>query len=353
MKNYKITLFGLVGAVSGFTIQGCFSPQPLPECTVSTDSYVVALEKLNQTGGTSCETLDHTDVFMTRFPAAAGGKSYDIALRPKRNVDIHNGDVFSAPTLDGTDNDCTKGVATPASCKTCVVAVDGGFTVKGVLVTSTALADGGVSNTVPAADGGTTKIDVKNFCGVPQTDAIPRVDPADPDAVNITSRGPVTLFPNNDGICVAATFSGGVQNTEEVALLDGTKLPAIKVQTEFTNLQVVNTSKALGSLWTANMKQVEGSCVTEYLATGWLPVVHCETLGGGDKGDEPITDTAGNIIPDEKACATVDDPDAGTKASGMNPNFEPICRIIGRDNAGLATVAVCAPNPKLTLKSFK
>jgi hypothetical protein len=340
MKNYKLIVIGLFAALAGFTVQGCFVPQPPGECTVQAGQQI--LGSSNYTAqlipktpeAANCPKLDHLEIGAARFPAA-DGKGYTVAIRQSRMVDIYNGKVFSAAIPDGTDNDCTKA----AKCETCVLPADGGgFTVGGVMVTVT---DAGA--TIPSKDGGVVKIDVKNFCDVPQPDEVPRADDADPKGLNIISNAPFgTQFADKGGVCKLGTFTGGVQNLPAQEVVGGPSLPAIKVQSEWSNFEILNTSKVPATLWTATLKYTEGSCTNEYDVTAWWPIVHCEKL---DAMGDPEVDAMGNQIPDETRCDPNPDLDAGrTNGSGMSPYFKPVCKITGRDDTGKANFLVCAPN---------
>ncbi|MDP1822734.1 MAG: hypothetical protein Q8L48_05815 [Archangium sp.] len=339
-KNLRIVLFGLVGAVAGFGLQGCFAPQPLPECTVTNSTtalflppYFTKLVKVDGTG--ACSTLDHMYTGVQRFRTQASGGAFTLAVRVSPVVDPYLGYIYTGDT-DITNNcvneeDC-QGGDDPAN--SCVVSqTDGGLE----LFDGTPVDD---MSTTP--DGGS--YDLANECGVVE-EAVERLDPTDPDGKKLNAIGKMPQFPTA-GICSVTEFTGGVQNFQEEMMADGTTLPAVTHKVDFTNFNVINTAKVPGTAYTAEIKYTEGSCVANYKAMGfWVgsftgdPQIPCsDTAADADpaKGDGPDWFDPTHILVTSDECEPLADLDAGRQfGTGMNPSFAPKCD---------TTLGVCVPS---------
>lgn len=290
MNNVRIGLLGLASAVAGFALSGCFAAQPEPECNIIGSSaglgitpYYVQLTKVDATG--ACGDLTSMQVGMqrSRLPPPAGTTApvageFTLNLKPSIEVDMYNGLVFAAD-YDASNN-CSDG----ENCDTCVATGD------------------------PATD---------NVCeSVP--DPVYRVDPNDPDGKNELGAGKLVQFPTA-GVCTATDFAGMTQDFQEeiVDLVDGgtETFPAISVKTEWTNMEILSTSKAPGTMWRAKLKYTEGNCTANYDALAFWPMIGCST----DEDCNPEADLdAGRVL-----------------GSGINPEFKPKCD---------TTAGVCKPS---------
>jgi len=280
MNSVRIGLLGLASAVAGFALSGCFAAQPDPECNIVQTSvayglspYFVKLTKVDATG--TCGDMKSMQLGMqrSRLPPAAGTTTpvngeFTLNVKPSEMVDMVNGFVFAADY--DASNDCSDGEA----CDTCVATGD------------------------PSVD---------NVCeAVP--DPVPRTDPNDPDGKNLIGAGKMAQFPK-DGVCTVTEFAGMTQDFQEevVDLVDGgtETFPAINVKTEWSDFEILNTTKAPGTVWRAKLKYTEGSCVANYDAYAFWPQVACET----DVDCDPNADIdAGRVM-----------------GSGINPDFKPVC----------------------------
>ncbi len=329
MKTLRIGLVGIASAVAGFAVQGCFAPQPAPECTVLTGDLVAGVTNywatMKQTSATgTCPNLTGMEVGLSRF-APPGTNDFSIAIRPLRLVEQQAGYQELATNTEQSatsyifeanqdpSNDCTN----QEGCDTCVVGTDGGY----------ALSDGTVvtvvdetTGTIPdpdSTDGGVIEIDLTNECGA-VTEPVGRTDPADPNGKNITGRAKLTQFPTN-GVCTATDFTGNVQNfqAESVDQVDGSKadFPALAVKYNWSNFKIYMNSKTPGTVWSATLAYTEGGCSANYDLVAFWPIVHC----AGEDAD-------GKTVPDDSLCNPYANPDAGTVVgSGINPGFKPKC----------------------------
>lgn len=343
-KNLRIGLFGLVGAVAGFGLQGCFSPQPLPECTVTNSTaglflppYYTKLKLVDGTG--SCAGLDHMYTGVQRFRTQAQGGAFTLAVKASPVVDPFLGYVYTGD-LDISNNcvneeDC-QGADDPTLA--CIVnQADGGIELfDGTPVDS--------AGTVTQSDGGTYDVDLANECGLVEEE-VSRVDPADPKGKNLNAIGKMPQFPTA-GICSVTDFSGGVQNFQEELLADGTTLPAIQYKVDFTEFNVISTAAVAGNAFLAKLKYTEGACVANYEAIGFWPgsfhatidIPCAETAADADpsKGDGPDWFDSSHILVTSGECEAMADLDAGRQfGSGINPAFKPKCD---------TTLGVCVPS---------
>jgi hypothetical protein len=248
-----------------------------------------------------------------------------LAIKSSPVVDPYLGYDFAAnvdPANDCVNEDDCQGDADPAA--GCVVnQADGGVE----LFDGTPVDSAGAVN---LPDGGTYDVDLANECG-PVDDPISRVDATDPKGKNLNAIGKMPQFPTNN-VCAVTDFTGGVQNfSEEVLMLvDGTSqtLPAATYKLEYTNFNVMNSTKVPGTAFTSDIKLTEGSCVAEYKAVGFWPEIACSNLPAeGALVESGECDPAGNL-------------DAGRAfGSGINPEFKPKC-----DTA----LKVCVPTVDVT-----
>ena len=105
-------------------------------------------------------------------------------------------------------------------------------------------------------------------------------------------------------------------------------LPAITYKLEYTNFNVINSTKVPGTAFTADVKYTEGTCVAEYKALGFWPPVSCS-----NKPSEGALVESGECDPNG-------DLDAGrVTGSGINPEFKPKC-----DTA----LGMCVPSVDVT-----
>lgn len=306
-KNLRISLFGLIGAVAGFSLQGCFATQPTPECSVTITAaalglapYYVKLTKVDGTG--SCASMTHMYAGMQRFRTQASGGAFTLAVKSSPVVDPYLGYVYAADVDDSNncvnEEDCQGADDPTAACVNAVA--DGGLELNdGTPVDS--------AGTVSLADGGSYDVDPANECGVVE-ESIPRVDATDPDGAKLNAIGKMPQFPTGN-VCAITDWTGGEQNfqAEDLTLVDGTMqtLPAITYKAEWTSFNVINSTKVPGTAFTADLKYTEGSCVANYKAVGFWPEIGCSA----DSDCDPNADLdAGRVF-----------------GSGINPEFKPKC----------------------------
>jgi hypothetical protein len=335
-------LAGLASAVMGFVVQGCFAPQPPPECTVFTgaagtgvSNYFAKLDNKTDNGNAACadapsNSLRSLTVGMTRL-APPRATQFQAILRTSFLVDAYNGGTSNHAAVytgnqDGT-NDCSRSTS-PGKCEYCVVGTAPALTFAdgGVAVDTTLLSDGGIQGIpVPGADagadGGFPRIVLTNSCR-PTIEEIPRVDPNDPDGERIYEYAAMPQFPDKNGVCSLTGFDGGVQNFQEETLVSGS-LPALTVANNWSSFDIINNTKAPASYFTAKLSMTEGACVTNWDVTGFWPIITCCAT---DADGECMTDADGNIVPNDAACDPVADLDAGRVfGSGISPYFKSKC----------------------------
>lgn len=333
-KNLRISLFGLTGAVAGFVLQGCFAPQPTPECSVTITAAALGLHpyyvKLDKTSGTgTCSQLTHLYAGMQRFRTKPSGGAFTLAVKSSPVVDPFIGKVYSAdvdPVNNCVNEDDCQGEADPSA--SCVVSqTDGGLEVyDGTPVTVM----GAMATAEPTDGGASYAVDPANECtSVP--DPVKRVDALDPKGKLLNAIGKMPQFPTNN-VCAVTEFTGGVQNYQEevLTLVDGTTttLPAITYKIEYSNFNVVNSTKVPGTAFTTDVKYTAGGCVAEYKGVGFWPEVACSN---------PASQGA---LVDSTECDPNADLDAGRVfGSGINPDFKPKCD---------TTLKVCVPTVDVT-----
>ncbi len=291
MKTIRFTVLGLGAALAGFTLQGCFAKQPLPECQVFTgdaiagvSNYMALLKETNHTG--TCPSLDHMEIGLTRI-APPGAKEYQVLLRAQRPVDFAIGNEFSAD-IDAT-NDCSDYENTE-DCSECV-------------------------DPAMAMDG-------DNVCQFVD-DPVVRVDPADPDNKGLAVKGSLTILPDaTTGLCSVGTMTSNFNfQTEDLELVDGGTevLPAVSQKMEWTNFKIMMNAKVPGTFFTANLKLTEDTCVANYDVQGFWPIVTCTA---------------------DSDCDPNANPDAGkATGSGISTDFAPKCN---------TDIGVCAPSVDVT-----
>lgn len=343
-STIRTGLLGLVGAVAGFGLQGCFTAQPQPECSVTVTSaglglvpYYTQLKKIDSTGGGTCGDLDHMYVGMQRYRTKASGGDFTVALKPSFLADPYLGYTYSADY--DTYNNCVNeeschGEDDPAL--GCVsVAADGGYE----LYDGTEVVDNMDGTGTVADPGGDYQVDLANECASVE-EPLYRVDPTDMDGKKLNIIANMPQFPTA-GKCALTQASGGTQNFQEETTLTGT-VPAITYKVEFIDTSVINNAEFPGIAFTGKIKVTEGACVANYNAVGWWsgyntgsPEIHCTPAMGS---------AAGSL-----SYATECDPNADLDAgrllgSGMSPAFKPQCQADATD----PTTGICVPSVDLT-----
>lgn len=359
-NRIRIGLLGLASAVAGFSLQGCFAPQPLPECSVTITAaglglppYLVLLKKIDSTGtAMDCGKKQKMLVGLQRYRTKASGGAFTLAIRAQPVVDPFLGYTYTG-NIDET-NDCAneedcQGADDPSMA--CVHTLeDGGVELfDGTVVTPTTVTptDGGdpyEAGLVDPMDGGDSyEVDLANECGAVD-EPIERRDPADPDGKNLTVIGDMPQFPTA-GTCDVTNLKGGVENFQEERLVDGTVLPAVKFGVEWTDFKVLNTTKIPGTAFTGKVKISEEDCVANYDALGFWP--------GSFAGVSEIACTPSDPSKDQSyapECDPVADTDGGTRifGSGINPDFAPVCDKNLEQVIDGTTFGTCVPGVDLT-----
>lgn len=350
-STIRTGLLGLVGAVAGFGLQGCFTPQPQPECSVTITSaglglvpYYTQLKKIDATGcgaGTTAGDLDHMYVGMQRFRTKASGGDFTVALKPSFLADPWLGYSYSAD-YDAYNNcvyeESCNGEDDPTySCVTDVLA-DGGVELYDGRPVDTATPGMGFGTVTDP--GGDFEVDLTNLCGSVE-EPVYRVDPTDMDGKSLNIIANMPQFPTA-GKCALTQTSGGTQNYEAVPTLTGAPLPAITYKVEFSDTNVINNAEFPGIAFTGKVKLTEGACVANYNVVAWwsgyntgTPEIHCTPAAGS---------AAGSL-----SYATECDPNADLDAgrllgSGMAPAFKPQCQADATD----PTSGICVPTVDLT-----
>lgn len=319
-KNLRISLFGVTGALAGFVLQGCFTPQPTPECSVTTTAagqglgpYFVTLQKTSGTG--TCSELTYMRIGMMRYRTKPSGGAFTVGVRPSLVAD---------PYLHGTD--LVLDVDPANNCVNEDDCLGEGDLANMCVVSPVQTYDGTpvVGTTATPTDGGAPfDIDPANDCVVVEDEfTLERSDPLDPDGKNLTGIGQMPQFPSNN-VCSITNVVGAVQNFPEevIDLVDGGAevFPAITYKAEFTDFNVITSTKVPGTAFTANIKYTEGSCVAEYKAVGFWPEIGCAS---------------------DADCNPAPDLDAGhVTGSGINPDFKPKCDLV---------LEVCVPTVDVT-----
>lgn len=319
---------GLTGALAGFGLQGCFAPQPVPECTVNTAAaaqglvpYYVILDKVDSTGGGTCGDFDHMYAGLTRYRTEPSGGPFKVGIKASLIADPAQGEVYAAD-VDAYNNcvneeDCL-GEDDPTMGCVVLNPDDGGVTLTdGTPVDpSTGTVDAGVDS---------YDVDLANEC-TPVEEPVERTDPNDPEGKNLVALGSMPQFPTG-GRCMVTDFTGGTQDFEPITVLSGTDLPAISYKVEFTDFTVINTSQVYGTAFTSDVKFTEGTCVANYKARGFwsgllvglfvgTPEISCDVEGmDGGLAYAPECDPNADL-------------DAGRSfGSGMSPAFQPLCDV--------------------------
>ncbi|MFT3714323.1 MAG: hypothetical protein QM817_42220 [Archangium sp.] len=334
-------LLGLVGAVAGFGLQGCFTAQPPPECSVTVTAaglglvpYYTELKKIDSTGGGTCGDLDHMYVGMQRFRTKASGGDFTVALKPSFLADPALGYVYSA------DWDVYNNCVNEESCHgeddpelTCVNELtDGGYEIyDGTPAVLTDFPDGGSGYVVD----NDYEVDPANLC-MSVEEALPRTDPTDTKGANLNIIADMPQFPTN-GRCALTQKSGGTENFQEEMTLTGTTIPAITYKVEFIETSVINSTTIPGIAFTGKIRVTEGACVANYNAVGFwsgyntgTPEIACTPDAGAPAG----------TLTYATECDPDSDIDAGRLlGSGMSPAFKPLCNV---------DTEICVPSIDLT-----
>lgn len=346
----------IMAGLSVGLLSACFDAQPPPACNVVTgqavfqiSNYFAVLDKRQQSGQCAdapSADLKQLEVGMTRVDVP-NSTQHRVLLRSSYLVQVARGSVYRG-NQDPT-NDCTK-TTSPGKCAWCIAAGQGtGATLRDGGSAIAWLPDGGADLSdagqpqgaaLPLPDGGTTRIALSNACQATE-EAISRVDEGDPQGKALNASALIPEVPDLNNVCVLSDFSGGVQHLKAEPLVGGSALPAIDLRTDWSNFDVINSTKAPGTYWTAELKLTEGACVTNYGVTAFYPLVTCAVL----TGDGAVSvDSNGTPLTDEGACDPVANPEAGrATGSGISPNFKPTCRADILDWAGRP---VCVPTAK-------
>lgn len=356
-KNLRISLFGLTGAFAGFVMQGCFAPQPTPECSVTITAaglglapYFVKLNKVSGTG--ACSQLTHMYTGLQRYRTAASGGAFTLAVKSSPVVDPYLGYVYAAdydPYNNCVNEEDCQGEDDPEVA--CVINVDDG----GIeLNDGTPVDVDGVVSGATLSDGGAVVVDLANECASVE-ESVERRQADDPNGKNLNAIGDMPQFPANN-VCAVTNWkaNSGAQNFQEevIDLADGTQttLPAITYKIDYTNFNVVNSTKVPGTAFTADVKYTEGSCVAEYKAVGFWPEIHCSDAAPATTPTEkcvagapsPCVDdsTPAHVLVTSTECDPNADLDAGRVfGSGINPEFKPMCD---------TDLGVCVPTVDVT-----
>jgi hypothetical protein len=304
---------GLLSAALGFAAQGCFTPQPKPECAIINSPYFATLTNTGSTGTCSgnevaSNSLTSMQVAMNRF-SSPGDTSFSMYVRTDFVVNLTQGGDYTCD--DDLTNDCANTKA-PGKCTYCIASGTGAtakFKDGGTAADTVASSDGGVQGIVyPAGDGG-TRVSLANVCKVTQ-EQVGLSSTSDPTFAGIDNVLTTPQFPDSNSVCNLTPKSGGSLTLDPYTCADGTHFAGGIVKTDWSNFGVINSTKAPATYFTANLAITEGSCVTNYGVTGFWPIVSCD-------------DGTGN--PSEGLCNPIADPDAGTVASGISPFFKPKC----------------------------
>jgi hypothetical protein len=129
-------------------------------------------------------------------------------------------------------------------------------------------------------------------------------------------------FPDSNTVCTLTPKSGatgGSVTLDPYTCADGTKFPGGPFKTDWTSFDVINSTRAPATYFTAKLAITEGTCVSNYDVTAFWPAVSCDD---------------GTGTPSDALCSPVADADAGIAASGISPYLKPKCD---------PTLLVCVP----------
>lgn len=290
MRTLRIALLALATVSGGFALQSCFSPQPVPECTVITGqevtgvtNYAGILKTVNATAG--CRDYKWVEVGMTRYRPLDAPDKMEVGFKASPLVDIAFG-RHSQANIDA-ENDCSLG----DECATCVAPSD-----------------------PPDPDA--------NVC-MAVLEQVERVDPSDPERAKLVIRVPLSQYPDSAGVCRIDDSSTAADfEATTVQLVDGgtQAWPAHSIRMSWSNMRVLNNARVPASAWTANLLLEETDCTANYEVLGIWPLVQCES---------------------DADCSPVADVDAGRVAgSGISPDFKPRCDTSLADDRGKG---LCVP----------
>jgi hypothetical protein len=271
MKTSQLTL--LVAAVAGTCacVGACTTPQARTECNPAASSYLAGTNnfwaKYTLKAGTgACAELPGDEVGFQRY-LTPGSKEPTFAVRTQRMGDVLAGVTYLADS--DRSNDC-----------------------------------------LDEADCGQCESSSTNPCQL-VPDPVYRSDPADPSGKKANGIGYLTLFPDSDGICDGSGITEAIQNfqAESVPLVDGgtEEFPAVNMSYKWSNLKVTSTAAVPGTVFTADLSYVEGTCKATYSVVGIWPRVDCKT----DEDCNPVANVdAGRVF-----------------GSGLSPDFVPVCNV--------------------------
>lgn len=348
-SKLRTGLLGLIGAVAGFGLQGCFTPQPAPECSVTVTAaglglvpYYTQLKKIDSTGGGTCGDLDHMYVGLQRFRTKASGGDFTVALKPSFLADPYLGYAYSADTdeYNNCENEesCHGEDDPTLSCVTDVLA-DGGTELFDGTPVDTSAGDG--TGVVGDPTDGGFEVDLANICKSVE-EPLYRVDPTDMDGKNLNIIADMPQFPTA-GRCALTQKTGGTENYQEEMTLTGT-VPAITYKVEFIDTTVINNADIPGIAFTGKIKVTEGSCVANYSAIGWWSGYN---TGTPEIACTPEASAAKGSLTYATECDPNADIDAGRLlGSGMSPSFKPMCQ--RTNDPGMDPEGICVPSIDLT-----
>lgn len=217
MKTLRIGIIGVVVAVAGgLGLQGCFSKQPAPECSVQMATYWVQLKEVAGTRTAGCA-------------AGFGYKAMQLGMQrfhPPFTQDFRAGlkDSILVDMVKGNDVDPSSGL--------------------------------------PSSPWGTTA----------------RTDPAADSAKHLGSQATMDAFPT-DGKCKLTNFTGtdgtGEGEVQHFAYEDPFPLTTVKVA--WTDFNVYSTPQVPGTAFGATMTYSESAsnCTIQYEAKGFWPAISC------------------------------------------------------------------------------
>lgn len=271
MKTSHLTLLVAAVAATLACFGACTTPQATTECNIAASSYLAGTNnfwaKYTLKSGTGpCAELPGEEVGFQRY-LKPGSKEPTFAVRAQRMGDALAGVSYLA------DSDPSNDCADESDCGQC------------------ASSSSNPCQLVP--------------------DPVYRVDPTDPDAKKANGMGYLTLLPSPEGVCEGSGITEAIQNfqAESVALLDGgtEEFPAVNMSYKWSNLKVTSTAAVPGTVFTADLSYIEGTCKATYSVVGIWPLVNCAT---------------------DDDCNPAPNLDAGRPTgSGLNPEFAPVCNV--------------------------
>jgi hypothetical protein len=148
--------------------------------------------------------------------------------------------------------------------------------------------------------------------------------------ISIATYGPL---PNDAGICTAGTFNLAEQNIPAVTQADGGVIPAVDIQYQWSNFQMVSTTSVQGTQWGAQLVYTDkvNNCTGTYTAVGISPIIGCAAClcSDGTACDASGACTAPatpGTVPNNLVCNPEKNTDGGAfLGSGLDPLFPVFC----------------------------